>query len=419
MVWSTVVHGLTRLELELEHKVLHIFILISSFLTLPSHDQTSPSLFSPVNAGLHLNNHHNPMYKSQNSSNSPLIGVPATPTYLHSPAPSASPHARARSNSGKKPKSSSNRRNGSNRNGDHGNGNAPQQRSRLEALFRDGPADANIEGSLRELRYLVLLNKVDEDMSLSRIYLWLALFNVAAFPTDEYLRLVLRGRSPAYAKIKNDTFRTLASDKMFKRRVTEASLSRLLNAVVWKTHDAIEGVSSRSASAAGHSKFITTTPDRAIALNNDITPSRRNFGSARPGTASSSQELYVQGMNVLCAPFLFVARSEVEAFALFQYFITRECPAYVRSTMDGVHSGIRLMDRCLEVVDSELAERLRYKDQLTVFAFPSVMTLCACTPPLKELLHLWDFLFAYGPHLNILCIIAQLMRMRDALMTQT
>lgn len=367
------------------------------------------------------------MYKSQNSSNSPLIGVPATPTYLHSPAPSApstSPlHASDRSNSGRKPKGSFSNKgpgNGSNRKGQSsGGGNSSRQRSRLETLFRDGPAEGPIESSLRELRYLVLLNKVDADMSSSRIYLWLALFNVAAFPTDEYLGLVLRGRSPAYAKIKNDTFRTLASDKMFKRRVTEASLSRLLNAVVWKNYDALEGVSSRSASAAGHHRYITTTPDRAVALNNDTPPSRRNYSSSRPGTAPSSQELYVQGMNVLCAPFLYVARSEVEAFALFHYFITRECPAYVRSTMDGVHRGIRLMDRCLEVVDAELAARLRYKDQLTVFAFPSVMTLCACTPPLKEVLHLWDFLFAYGPHLNILCIIAQLLKMRNALMTQT
>jgi cell cycle arrest protein BUB2 len=127
--------------------------------------------------------------------------------------------------------------------------------------------------------------------------------------------------------------------------------------------------------------------------------------------------IYVQGMNVLCAPFLYAARSEVEAFALFHYFVTKECPGYVRGAMDGVHKGLRLVDRCLEVVDPKLAAYLFSKGMYAeLYAFPSVLTLCACTPPLPEVLHLWDFLFAYGLHLNILCIVAQLNRMRDAIL---
>ncbi len=47
----------------------------------------------------------------------------------------------------------------------------------------------------------------------------------------------------------------------------------------------------------------------------------------------------------------------------------------------------------------------------------AVLTLCACTPPLPEVLRLWDFLFAYGPHLNILCIVAQLMLIRNQILT--
>ena len=49
----------------------------------------------------------------------------------------------------------------------------------------------------------------------------------------------------------------------------------------------------------------------------------------------------------------------------------------------------------------------------------AVLTLCACTPPLDEVLQLWDFLLAFGAHLNILCVVAQLLLMRDALMTST
>ena len=126
---------------------------------------------------------------------------------------------------------------------------------------------------------------------------------------------------------------------------------------------------------------------------------------------------YVQGMNVLCAPCLCAARSEVEAFALFHYFITQECPGYIRGAMDGVHKGLRLVDRCLEVLEPKLAAHLFSKGMnAELYAFPSVLTFCACTPPLPEVLHLWDFLFAYGTHLNIVCIVAQLLRMKDALL---
>lgn len=47
------------------------------------------------------------------------------------------------------------------------------------------------------------------------------------------------------------------------------------------------------------------------------------------------------------------------------------------------------------------------------------MTLCACTPPLDQVLQLWDFLLAFGVHLNVLCVIAQLLLMREELMTSS
>ena len=47
------------------------------------------------------------------------------------------------------------------------------------------------------------------------------------------------------------------------------------------------------------------------------------------------------------------------------------------------------------------------------------MTLCACTPPLDQVLQLWDFLLAFGVHLNVLCVIAQLLLMREELMSST
>lgn len=46
----------------------------------------------------------------------------------------------------------------------------------------------------------------------------------------------------------------------------------------------------------------------------------------------------------------------------------------------------------------------------------AVLTLCACTPPLDQVLQLWDFLLAFGVHLNVLCVIAQLLLIRDDVM---
>lgn len=246
------------------------------------------------------------------------------------------------------------------------------------------------------------------------MYLWLALLGVPPLPTDEYLALVHRGRSPAYTKIRNDTFRTLATDPLFKRRVTEASLIRLLNAVAWKLHDAQQPVTKPSSRPSSRRKEMLE-----LAVDSPPTIAEEPETELRHSTENpvSKPAIYVQGMNVLCAPFLYAARSEVEAFALFHYFITKECPGYVRGAMDGVHKGLRLVDRCLEIVDPKLSAYLLSKGMYAeLYAFPSVLTLCACTPPLPEVLHLWDFLFAYGPHLNILCIVAQLNRMRDAIL---
>lgn len=250
--------------------------------------------------------------------------------------------------------------------------------------------------------------------------MWLALLGIPPLSTDTYLSLVHRGRSPAYNKIRNDTFRTLATDPLFKRRVTEASLIRLLNATAWTLHDAKAKPTSRPSSRRRDMEALINTPSSIPEEEepaDTIASPTSNSNKANQPKITADSAIYVQGMNVLCAPFLYAARSEVEAYALFHHFISRECPAYIRGTMDGVHKGLRLVDACLEAVEPKLAAHLFDKGlHAELYAFPSVLTLCACTPPLPEVLHLWDFLFAYGPHLNILCIVAQLIRMRDTLL---
>ncbi|PQM43922.1 hypothetical protein VE01_10818 [Pseudogymnoascus verrucosus] len=296
----------------------------------------------------------------------------------------------------------------------------------LDRLIREGP-DRDLRGALDSTRLKILDQGIKSDsdgMSSLRIYAWLILLNAPLLETDAYLVLVHRGASPAYSKIRNDTFRTLATDPLFRRRVSEASLIRLLNAVAWRLHDAkesrIESASSASnnskvthtATADGSPELHSATPvikNRARALT--LTTEGSDAGTSEPGT-------YVQGMNVLAAPFLYAARSESEAFVAFHRFITHEVPGYVRGAMSGVHKGLALVDKVLSIVDPKLSLYLIGKGMhAELYAFPSVLTLCACTPPLPEVLRLWDFLFAYGAHLNILCIVAQLVMLRNSILS--
>jgi cell cycle arrest protein BUB2 len=322
----------------------------------------------------------------------------------------------------------------------------------LHQIIREGPTDGDFLGALESARWKVIdegvksaedgmvrLNRIipillptdtnnNSTQSTLRIYVWLVLLDAPILSTDDYLALIHRGASPAYSKIRNDTFRTLTTDPLFRRRVSEASLIRLLNAIAWKLHDSREEqrqsrpTSSRaslpgdgSISGRSHSNTSMSSPNarnraRALTLTTEGSESGAGATTLEPGT-------YVQGMNVLAAPFLYAARSEAEAFVAFYSLLTRECPGYIRGAMDGVHRGLALVDKVLAIVDPKLSMYLTAKGlSAEIYAFPSVLTLCACTPPLPEVLRLWDFLFAYGPHLNIVCIVAQLTIMRSQIL---
>jgi len=236
----------------------------------------------------------------------------------------------------------------------------------------------DVEESVKKLRRLILIEGIPSKADPTLRYrIWKILLRVNDLPAETFLEYVARGPCEVREKIRNDTFRTLATDRGFKERVREDMLVRLLDAFVWRNHDRQE----------------------------------------------SSQQLgftYVQGMNVLAAPFLYTMPSELEAFFCFAKFIEESCPLYVQPTLEGVHRGLRLLDRCLKIVDPELFNYLRSKNlSAELYAFPSVLTLCACTPPLDQVLRLWDFLLAFGVHLNVLCVIAQLLLIRDDVMTSS
>ncbi|KAG0093844.1 hypothetical protein BGZ92_001085 [Podila epicladia] len=245
-----------------------------------------------------------------------------------------------------------------------------------EVLRRQHKTEAQIVESLQCLRQLILAYGIPDDPKQPSIrgQCWKLLLEVNHVSAQEYVSLVKRGKPDEYGKIRNDTFRTLATDKKFLDVVDEDSLIRVLCAFAWSTQ-------------------ATSYHDTDVSFT------------------------YVQGMNVLAAPFLYTM-SEMEAFYSYSNFIKYCCPLYVQPALQGVHCGIKLLEECLRKIDVELYNHLKSKRlSAELYAFPSVLTICACTPPLDQAMQLWDFLLAWGIHLNIICIIAQMHLIRGDLMS--
>ncbi|KAI9100553.1 bub2 protein [Phlyctochytrium arcticum] len=253
----------------------------------------------------------------------------------------------------------------------------PSHRQYEKILGGQYKTDSAMRNALHSLRTLVLKKGIQEDYEVRlRGRIWKVLLGIYRVSSSEYLGLIDRGPSDVYEKIRNDTFRTLATDKKFLAIVDEEMLSRLLNAFVWK----MKGYLPRSR-----------------LLNYCFT--------------------YVQGMNVMVAPFLYVM-PELDAFYTFSAFLQSSCPLYVQPALEGVHCGLKLVDRCLRLCDPSLHRYLLSKKlNATLYAFPAVMTFSACTPPLEEVIQLWDFFVAYGFHLNVLCVTGQIILMRDQLLS--
>lgn len=58
---------------------------------------------------------------------------------------------------------------------------------------------------------------------------------------------------------------------------------------------------------------------------------------------------YVQGMNILCAPLLYVM-PEADAYYTFRQLVMKHCPHYMAPKLKGVESGCLLVDKCLQTV---------------------------------------------------------------------
>ncbi|CAM9816823.1 unnamed protein product [Discosporangium mesarthrocarpum] len=226
------------------------------------------------------------------------------------------------------------------------------------------------ECSLRGLVWKILLGSIHMDAKL-------------------YAQLVGQGASWTDAKIRDDTFRTFRGDEEFRRRVPEDKLYRVNNAFVRLNfpEEADQESGERSGSQG----------------------SSEGKGNAEPEGSNGGQKGggYVQGMTVLCAPLLFVM-PEVDAFFCFNSLLTRHMPRYVAANLDGVHEGCALVDRVLAAVDPVLFNYLESKFLTgALYAFPLILSLHACIPPLEEVVKLWDVMFAFGVHLEVLVCVAQ------------
>lgn len=238
-----------------------------------------------------------------------------------------------------------------------------------------------VHSSLSQLRYLVLSEGLSEgDHARTRSHVWSILSRASLEKcTQDYMKLVEQGPPPGawMNKIKNDTFRTLSTDERFRGRVSEEQLVRTLSCFAWEVIEEYgeDGYDWR-----------------------EISP-------------------YVQGMNVLMAPFLYVCPAEPIAYRLFKVLCFDKIPRYLNQSLSGVHVGAKLLDQCLKIIDPKLSKFLG-DNLLTaeIFGVPSILTLSACNKPLDQVIKLWDFMFAYGFHMNILFIVAQLVINRKAIM---
>ncbi|KAJ2855667.1 CDC16 protein [Coemansia erecta] len=249
------------------------------------------------------------------------------------------------------------------------------ERRKLVSLTRRIHEDwEEVSSSMRDLRVLIACNGGLPVGSIQKIRgrLWLAMLEVRDIGIAGFVRALRMCPSASADKINNDAFRTLRGDSEFRSRVSTESLVRVLNAVL-------------------------SAPDRSAA-----DPPR-----------------YVQGMNTLLAPFLYVM-GENAAFYAYRQFLRKECPLYARPSLPGVHACVQLVDECLAHVDGALYSHLkRHGAVAKIYAFPAAMTLCASIGPLRQVVFLWDFLLAFGVHLNVVCIVAQLLSMRELLVTTT
>jgi len=153
-----------------------------------------------------------------------------------------------------------------------------------------------VEALHAELRRAILSQGIEETQLTKTVLLhgdslrgkiWKAFMAIDFVDAKHYVELIKQGESVRYSKIRGDSFRTFPLDTQFTDRVKEQTIIRLLNSFVNKYAP----------------KFT-----------------------------------YCQGMNSICAPFLY-CMPEVDAFFVFCKFVTQKFPLYWVSAHIGAQAG--------------------------------------------------------------------------------
>jgi len=223
--------------------------------------------------------------------------------------------------------------------------------------------------SLLTLKSYVLIHGIPEDCSefgsdTLRARVWKLFLGIRLhYDVESYLELVESDHFQFIDKIKDDGFRTFKGNKVFWQRTDESTVIRVLNTI-------------------------------------------------------SLDCGYVQGVNVLLGPFLYLM-PEMDAYYCCHSLLTDHIPRYITKNLDGVVEGIHLLDMIFKLLDHELYEHIILKlMDLRIFSVRYILTLMANTQPLEEVIKLWDAIFAFGAHFNILIFCAYLITLRKEILNE-
>jgi cell cycle arrest protein BUB2 len=134
--------------------------------------------------------------------------------------------------------------------------------------------------------------------------------------------------------------------------------------------------------------------------------------------ATALDKGYVQGMNVLLAPFLWIM-PEFDGYLCFHRLVTHHIPSYITEKLEGVFRAIELTTVCLPVIDPTLSNCINKREmKFPVFSLRFILTMMA-NKPLDDVIHIWDAIFAYGAHFSIYIFFAYLISIRDMLFRKT
>lgn len=150
-----------------------------------------------------------------------------------------------------------------------------------------------------------------------------------------FLEYVARGPCEVREKIRNDTFRYASS--LADRSTINVSIER------WPQIEDLRSVYEKicwfDCSTPSYGEImVRSLPFMSASVQLTWLPDRQE--------TDHLGFTYVQGMNVLAAPFLYTMPSELEAFFCFAKFIEESCPLYVQPTLEGVHRGLKVSPLC-------------------------------------------------------------------------